>query len=170
MNLENFYLSTGFELHFLACLVEFGFIIHEIDSKFSKTKSLAKEQQKRPIHKSELFNVTDFHYDDIQKINVLIGIKEKSLSFYRLCKSPAYQTAINKSDEIFMIANEYRKLRNQIHMPGDFLQTKLSSHIDDEGPLLRTIVDFVNIDIIEKSNYLRIKNDLKYNALNKIVL
>jgi hypothetical protein len=56
MNYEYLKLACGFELHLKARLLSQDYIIQEIDSSAIGYKTLAKEQKKRPVTKSELFS------------------------------------------------------------------------------------------------------------------
>lgn len=145
INLENFKIATGFELHFKACLLLNNIIIRKIKNKVP-FKDLYREQKKRPIDKNELFNIEGYYYTGTVG-NILRGLSEESLGFKTILNERSYRQALNKTEEILNIAEDYRNLRNQIHLPGDFIEAPhINSYQGDE--LMRLLVSFINTDIV----------------------
>ena len=72
INLEHFYLATGFELSFKSKLLYRNFIVNILEET-PQFANLRKEQKKRPINKTELFSISGYFYDKDNMINRLKG-------------------------------------------------------------------------------------------------
>ena len=162
VNLENFYIATGFELHFKSTLLQNNFVVNIFDNK-GVFKSLCDKQKDSPVHKDELFNISGYFYDPSKQINILNGITENSLNFGKLCTSPNYASALNLSSDILGIAEDFRNLRNQIHLPGDAKDAPFLNSVGDR--LIPTLVEYINENIVENTNQLIAKHKLNYSNL-----
>ena len=165
INLENFYIATGFELFCKSKLLEKDFLVNVLEDK-NEFKELRKEQKKRPIHKSELFNISGYFYDAILQKNILKGITEKSLDFGVISTEVKYYETFSLSSEMLGIIKDYRSLRNQIHLPGEFGETPNLTRLGDNA--VTFIIDFINSEIVDKANALTDKWELNYLKLAKI--
>lgn len=157
VNYENLKIASGFELHLKARLLGRDFVLHQIDSKAKGYKDLAAEQRFRPIPKSELIAINSYYFDGRQ--NYLPGLKEGSIKFSQMTDEPQYRSALGLSDEALDIIGDYRSLRNQIHLPGDFLDTP---HIRAYAqPIINFLTNFINAEIIHSSSQLIARHDWK---------
>ncbi|WP_353170214.1 hypothetical protein [Flavobacterium sp.] len=161
INLEFFYIATGFELHFKSWLLQNDYVVNVID-KSEPFKNLKNEQFKRPITKEEFFNFGSFKYDTIKQINILQGITEQSLSFNTICNETDYANALTVSSDIIGMVEDYRNLRNQIHLPGDICDTPNITRIGENAT--DKLIDFINERVVENSN--RIIKQYKFNFEN----
>ncbi|AEE50451.1 hypothetical protein [Haliscomenobacter hydrossis] len=164
INLENFYIATGFELFFKSKLLENDFLVNVLEDK-NEFKELRKDQRERPIHKNELFNISGYFYDASLQKNILKGITEKSLDFSLISKVKYYET-LNLSTDLLGIIEDYRKLRNQIHLPGDFEESPNLNRLGDK--VVPLMIDFINREIADKANMLTDKWGLNYRELSRI--
>lgn len=145
MNFEVFKIATGFELHLKACLLANDIVIHCINNDPPSFKVLRKKQREEPIYKQDLFTIEGFCYNG--ELNILRGLTSQSLSFDQILKL-TYLPKLGKSEEFLNIVEDYRNLRNQIHMPGDPIETQhLSKYTGDS--LIKLLVNFINKDIVE---------------------
>ena len=165
MNLEFFYIATGFELHFKSWLVQKDFIVNIID-KAEPFKNLKNQQRDRPIKKTELFALGDFQYDTDKQINILEGMTEQSLGFNTICNTTNYVSALNISNEIICMVEDYRNLRNQIHLPGDPCETPNISRIGENATEM--LIDFINDRIVDNSNNLIQQYNFNFSPLTKL--
>lgn len=153
VNYENFKIASGFELHLKARLLANDFVIHEIDNQDQDYRDLANAQKTRPISKHELFAIRSYHFNG--KRNYLPDLRESSLKFSILVKKPAYRTALKLPSNYLDIIDDYRLLRNQIHLPGDIIESPNIQAYN--GPIIDFLVYFINTEIVAFSNTL-IKN------------
>ena len=161
VNYENFKIASGFELHLKARLLSRDFVVHEIDNQNPSYKLLAKEQKTRPISKSELFSIASYHFDGKQ--NYLPGLKDSSLSFSKLTDKSEYRKLLDLSDAHLDIIKDYRNLRNQIHLPGDIIESpSIQNH---QGQITDFIINFVNREIVRYSNSLIEKHQFNHVLL-----
>jgi hypothetical protein len=166
MNLEFFYIATGFELSFKACLLQNNYVIHNFEEK-DNFKDLYKKQKKEPVHKSELLEAGGYFYNQIKKHIFLKGITAKSLDFKLICTKPTYTSTLGVTDDILNIAEDYRNRRNQIHLPGGALV---------EAPNLKRIgkkvmpamIEFINSNIVDNTNKLRKKHGFGFGELKRL--
>ncbi len=165
MNLEFFYIATGLELHFKSWLLQNNYIVNIID-KNEPFKTLKNEQYKRPITKVEFFSFGSFKYDTIKQINILQGITEQSLSFNTICNEPDYVNALTVSNDIIGIVEDYRNLRNQIHLPGDICETPNITRIGEN--VTKKLIDFINERVVDNSNSLIQHYEFNFEHLNKL--
>ena len=161
VNYEHLKIASGFELHLKAKMLARNYILHEIDSSIHVYKSLASEQRKRPIVKHELFAIQPYHFDGKQ--NYLPGLKNSSVKFSLLTDKPAYRAALGLNDQQAGIIQDYRLLRNQVHLPGDFLETPNIQAYPQ--PIIEFLVEFINSEIVIWTNSLMSHSDLKWKKI-----
>lgn len=163
MNLDNLLFGSGFELHFKAELLLKGYLVHEINKKVSPT--LHKKQLSSPIHKNKLLAVEGYTYSNENNgINKLQAITPYSIKFSKIFKRD-YLAVLNLPNDIKEIANYYREMRNQIHLPGDYPDITLPEKYK-EVSWIDDIIAYINSDIVDKTNRLIEQNDL--NPANKL--
>ena len=146
--LENLKIASAFELYVKARLIVAGYVVHLIRDT-DPWKALHAQQKTRPVLASEMTAVEP--YINTQTDRYLPGLEGGSLPFSRILQKPEYVTALGlRADEIEII-NEYRDLRNQIHLPGDLKESpRMAAH----GDPLRFLLDFVNLRIVDWSSSL----------------
>jgi hypothetical protein len=153
--LDNLKIAAGFELHLKACLVSENIVIHNIKNQ-PPFKDLCKRQREEPIYKDELLAIEGFYYNGER--NILRGLTPKSLGFEQIL-SPNYCTQLGKPQDLLDIIDDYRNLRNQIHMPGDIVETPhLSKYSGDS--LMKILVTFINEEIVGYNNAIVAKGEL----------
>jgi hypothetical protein len=165
INLEHFYLATGFELSFKSKLLYRNFIVNIFEDS-PQFANLRKEQKKRPITKTELFSISDYFYDEDNMINRLKGITQKSLGFEIMLNKSSYKKELNVDEEIILIAEEFRNLRNQIHLPGDWQSSVLINNLGDS--LVNKLVEYINNHIVDMTNQLIDMNNFNFPKLQKL--
>jgi hypothetical protein len=161
-NYECLKIACAFELHLKARLLSRDFVIHEIE-KDDHFKALACLQRDRPIHKDELFALTEYHFDG--KINFLPGLKETSLTFKVIAEHEPYIQALQLPVEIVSLVQEYRRLRNMIHLPGDHPSTPFLASL--QRPVAEILIEFVRSDLFAESEVLVAKHGLNPAQLNR---
>lgn len=165
MNLEFFYIATGFELHFKSWLLQNDYIVNIID-KVAPFKQLRKDQEDRPISKPEFFTVGSFMYDTTKQINILQGLTEHTLFFSTILNKTNYVRALGISSDVIGIAEDYRNLRNQIHLPGDTCETPNIHRL--AGSATDLMIDFINEKIVDNSNHLIQQNKFSFSPFSKL--
>ena len=150
INYEHLKIACGFELHLKARLLFRDFLVHEIDAKDLSFRALATEQSQRPISRGELLQITDFRFDG--NTNYLPGLKQGSIRFSWLTEKPAYIAALGLPTHLVEVIDEFRQLRNQIHFPGDVLETPRINAMT--APISEILTEFINHEIIAWSNSL----------------
>lgn len=165
MNIEFFYIATALELHFKAWLLQKNYIVNIIEQS-EPFRELKDAQKSRPINKTELFDLVDYQYDTEKKRNVLKGISNESLAFKTICKKEGYIKALDISEEVKLIVDDYRNLRNQIHLPGDFCASPTISKMGEKAT--EVMIDFINERVVMNSNDLIRKYKSNYELLTKI--
>ncbi len=165
INLENFYIATGFELFYKSRILENDFLVNYLEDK-NEFKELRKEQRERPIHKSELFNISGYFYDTTLQKNILKGITEKSLDFSLISKEIKYYETLNLSIDLLGIIEDFRRLRNQIHLPGEFGESPNLTRLGNN--VVPLMIDFINSEIVDKANMLTDKWKLNYRELSRL--
>lgn len=161
INLENLLLGSAFELHFKAKLISKGYVV-QIIKNAGNFKTLHENQLKKPIHKNELFAVEAYMYDSERQTNILNGLCASSVEFKTMLK-PAYTVMLGIPPNICQLADYYRQLRNQIHMPGDAISIrppaayKNTSFVDD-------LKLYINEHIVDHTNSLIEQNNLPATA------
>ena len=161
VNYEHLKIASAFELHLKARLLARDYVLHEIDSKTADYKTLAAEQMERPILKQELLSIQPYHFDGTQ--NYLPGLKDASLKFSWLTDKPAYRAVLELSDQQLDIILDYRLLRNQVHFPGDILETPNIRAYPQ--PIINFLTSFINSEIVEVSNQLIGKYKMNFRPL-----
>ena len=150
INYEHLKIACGFELHLKARLLARDVVIHEIDAKAPGCRDLASEQTQRPVSRAELFSVTSYRFDG--NSNYLPGLKQGSIRFSWLTEKPEYSRALELRADVVEIIDEFRELRNQIHFPGDILETPKISAL--KQPISEFLTQFLNSEVIQSSNAL----------------
>jgi hypothetical protein len=150
INFENLKISTGFELSLKARLLSNNCIINQLNAELPEFEELSKQQKKRPILREEYFAIDGYRYDSQRQRNRLIGLKDESLKFGIILNKSEYRRLLNIPEEIIEIANDYRKLRNQIHFPGDIVE---ASHLIkyNGDALIHKIQEFINQYIVNEN-------------------
>jgi hypothetical protein len=161
VNYEHMKIASAFELHLKARLLARNFVLHVIDKKTAGYKVLAAEQLDRPILKQELFSIQPYHFDGRQ--NYLPGLKEASLKFSWLTDKPAYRNFLGLSAEQLDIIRDYRLLRNQVHFPGDILESPNIQAFPK--PIIEFLTLFINSELVVWSNELISKYKMNYKPL-----
>jgi hypothetical protein len=163
--LDNVKIALALELHLKACLIEEGYIIHYINAKENfNLKDLKKKQESEPISITEFFNIDQYMYDEIKEHNVLLGLKEKSLEFNHILSSKSYIDKLNINDKDIIIIDDIRRIRNTIHLPGDFPDLNYIA-----GDKNKRLFSFINESIVDKTNRMIKKNSLKVPVLEKFI-
>jgi hypothetical protein len=144
MNFEYFKIAAGFELHLKACLLASDIVIHLI-SKSPSFKELRKKQQIEPVYKQQLLAIEGFYYNGER--NMLRGITSQSLTFDQILNNLHYRVTLGKPQDLLDIVEDYRNLRNQIHLPGDPIEAPHISQYTGDS-LMRLLVNFINQDIV----------------------
>ena len=162
LNFEYLKIASAFEIHLKARLLSTDHVLQMIDrSSSSSHKALADEQLERPILKTELLSISEFQFDGTR--NYLPGLKSESIKFSWLTDRPKYRDALNLSDHQLDIVRDYRLLRNEIHFPGDVLDSpNISAY---PGPISNFLVEFINEEIIDWSNQLSAKRAFTFKRL-----
>jgi hypothetical protein len=150
INYEHLKIACGLELHLKARLLARDIVIHEIDAKTPGCKDLASEQVRRPVTRVELFSVSDYRFDGRE--NYLPGLKQGSIRFSWLTEKSEYVKALELSANVVEIIDEFRELRNQIHFPGDILETPKINAL--QQPISEFLTQFLNSEVIQWSNAL----------------
>jgi hypothetical protein len=165
INLENLLISTGFEISIRARLLSTDHLVQEV--KEGDFEALYQKQKKQPIHKNELLAVSGYYYDQKLRRNYLLGLHSKTINYSLILKEDNYRKIINLPNEVIEVAEEYRNLRNQIHFPGDAVDSiKLNKYQGDS--LVRFIVEYINSEIVDYSNTLINQNKLNGTPLERI--
>lgn len=149
-NYEHLKIACGLELHLKARLLARNYILHEVDQKSPGYGSIATEQKKRPILKSELFAIQSYRFDGQQ--NYLPGIRDSSIKFSWLTDNANYRKALGLSDQQLNIIRDYRVLRNQVHFPGDIVDAESIRSYPE--PIANFLTKFINTEIVDWSNAL----------------
>ena len=147
--LDNFKIAAGFELHLKACLVAKNIVIHQIADKMSQFEELRKRQKKTPVYGNELLDIEGFYYNG--KLNILRGLLSKTLDFNQILNSSMYRAQLGKPQDILGIVDDYRNLRNQIHLPRDFVEAPHLNKYQGDS-LMQILVKFINEEIVEYYN------------------
>ncbi|HEY4218004.1 MAG TPA: hypothetical protein VGM67_12755 [Gemmatimonadaceae bacterium] len=148
VNYEHLKLASGFELHLKARLLAAGYLVHCLDRNDSRYTQLSREQRERPVVHSEAKAVEGHQFDGKQ--NFLPGLTASSLKFSWITKKSAYRQVLGLSDETLNIIDDYRQLRNQIHLPGEFSDTPAIRAFGK--PIIEFLLPFLNTEIVDWSN------------------
>ena len=114
-NYEHLKIAAGFELHLKARLLESNVVVHLLDGGARTTAQLARAQKRKPVHRSELFAVTEYRYNGT--LNMIQELTPKSLSFSTMLK-PSYATEIQLTDQEWGIIADYGSLGTRFISPG----------------------------------------------------
>lgn len=139
-------------------------VIHVI-ANVPPFKQLRTKQREEPIYTHELLAIEGFMYNG--ELNILQGLTPKSLDFDTILNTATYRHKLGKSQDFLDIVEDYRNLRNQIHLPGDPVEAPhLNTYTGDS--LMRALVSLINTDIVEYNSQLIDKWDL--NTSQKVPL
>lgn len=158
MNLEFFYIAAGFEMAFKSLLMQSNFIVNEIDN--GQFRDLQARQKARPIHKDEFFELSKSHYDLEKQQNFFPGLTTKSLSFRTICTKPAYIQVLHISNDLAGVVDDYRNLRNEIHLPGGTVTAPNLDRLGDRA--IELLIEFINQRIVLNTNQLIQRHDFRY--------
>ena len=164
VDLENFKIAAGFELHLKACLLSNSVVIHQINNN-PLFIELRRKQADEPVYSHELLAIEGFYYNE--EHNVLRGLTSKSLHIDKILNKTLYRNKLGKQQELLNIIDDYRNLRNQIHLPGDIVEAPHVNTYKGDS-LMRVLVNFINADIVEYNNQLIDKWEL--NTAQKVPL
>lgn len=163
-NYENLKIAAGFELHAKARLLAKNFVIHDVDKRSPGCATLAADQRKRPIAKHELFAVTGYHFNGTH--NYLPALKQSSLLFSLITDKAAYRAALDLTARQVEIIKDFRLLRNEIHLPGEGVETPTLSSLG--MPVIDVLLPFINTEIVEWSNRLIELHGFRFRPLQAI--
>ncbi|SRR5258708_39638309 len=174
--LDNLKIAAAFELHLKACLLAHDIVIHLINNKVSSFnaapfKALRKKQDQEPVMKHELLAIEGFYYNG--EHNILRGLTSQSLSFEKILNEP-YRSMLGKSEDFLNIVEDYRNLRNQIHLPGDIVEAPHLAKYTGYS-LIEVLERFINEEIVVYNNHLIAKwnlhtaNNLAPLNLSKVI-
>ena len=150
INYEYLKIAAGFELHLKARLLERDFVVHELDRSDPVYMTIATKQKTHPISKSEIFAIQPYHFDGKQ--NYLPGLKETSLKFSTIIDKMEYRTALELPDDHLNIVQDYRTLRNQIHLSSDIVEApNIRAY---PGSIVEFLTGFINSEIVAHTNAL----------------
>lgn len=161
VNYEYLKIASAFELHLKARLLARNYILHEIDIKTVAYEALAAEQRDRPILKQELLSIQQYHFDG--RRNYLPGLKDASLKFSWLTDKSTYRAVLGLTGQQLDIIRDYRLLRNQVHFPGDILESPNIQAFPQ--PIIEFLTAFINSELVGWSNDLISKYKMNYKPL-----
>ena len=101
------------------------------------------------MKKVELTNIDDFRFNGKQ--NYLPGLKSASIKFLLLTHRDKYIRALGLPLETIAVIKDYRNLRNQIHLPGDAIETPGLQKLQGKS-ILEFLLGFINEQIVSWSN------------------
>jgi len=164
VNYEYLKIASAFELHLKARLLFRDFVVHEVDRNDSLYSSLAAEQKGRPVRKEEIIAVSNYVFDG--KWNYLPGLKDATIKFSLVTKKPDYRAALSLPDATIDVVDDFRVLRNQIHLPGDIVEAPHLAALSQ--PAADFIADFINSEVVPWSNALIAQHGLNWQPLNPV--
>lgn len=103
-----------FENYMKATLLMNGFLIHKIDKNQTNLKTLANNQNRRPIPLTEFLQTSNFYIDIDSKNWMLDGLKPQTIDFGVLLKNN-YQNEIQLPNKIIKLVTEINHERNNLH-------------------------------------------------------
>ena len=83
----------------------------------------------------------------------------QSLSFEKILNEPSYRSMLGKSEDFLNVVEDYRNLRNQIHLPGDIVEAPHLAKYTGYS-LIEVLERFINEDIVAYNNSLIAKWNL----------
>ena len=166
LNYENLKIAAAFELHLKARLLAQDFVLHLIDRKAGPAyKALADKQESEPVSKAELTALSP--YVSNQTSRYLPGLRDSSLGFELLVRKQHYISALGLTASEAGAIDDYRRLRNGIHLPGDVLDTP---HLAALGmPAGEFLLQFINTNIVPRVNGLITKHAFNWPPLQLLV-
>ena len=162
MNYEYLKLGCGFELHLKARLLSRDYLVHDVDDTDGRYGTLARAQKQRPVEKAELLDIDGFRFNGRE--NYLPGLKPTSIKFSLLTDKNEYITALGLPVETIAVIRDYRNLRNQIHLPGDVIETPGLQKLQGK-PISEFLLDFVNREIVSWSNQIIVNRKFTFPLL-----
>jgi hypothetical protein len=95
----------------------------------------------------------EYEQSQIRQLNILRGLTPQSLKFDDILNNPQYSSTLGKTQELLDLVEEYRNLRNQIHLPGDIVEAPhINKYMGDS--VVKLLVTFINENIVECNNKL----------------
>lgn len=155
LELDNLKIASGFELILKSILIENDFIVQDIENR-PPYKDLSKEQKDRPIHSSKLFAIDKYRFNG--ELNYPPGLTSRSINFDSLINRPKYRAVLGVPHGDLDLIDEYRNLRNQIHLPGDPVETPVRASYP--RPIIDFFIDFINKWVVRRGNALIQKHGL----------
>lgn len=147
-----------FENYMKAILLKNGFLIHKIDKNQISLKTLANNQNKRPIPLSKFNQIYNFSMDINSKQWVLEGVKPQTIDFSVLLRKK-YQDEIQLPDKILELISGINDKRNNLH----FYHEASNSYSKEFMDGLRLMDKFVREDMMGIASVL--ENDLNSNPI-----
>ena len=164
INYEYLKIASAFELHFKARLLFRDFVVHEVDRNDPFYSRIATYQRARPVRKEEIIAVSDYVFDGNR--NYLPGLKDDSIKFSLITKKPGYRAALGLQEATIDVVDDFRVLRNQIHLPGDIVEAPHLAALSRPAPDF--IADFINSEVVPWSNALIGQHGLNWQPLNHV--
>ncbi|MBI2910396.1 MAG: hypothetical protein HYX92_22350 [Chloroflexi bacterium] len=167
MNYEYLKVACGFELHLKARLLSRDYLIHSVNNADGRYRTLARAQRERPVKTAELFSIDGFRFNG--KENYLPGLKPTSVQFSSLTDKDDYIVALGLPAETVAVIRDYRNLRNQIHLPGDVIETPGLNKFQ-HNPISEFLIDFINSEIVSWSNQIIVDRKFTYPLLRNFTM
>ncbi len=164
VNYEHLKIASGFELHLKARLLAADLVVHEVDRSNPLYRGLADGQKQRPIHKTELFGISDYMFNG--RLNYLPGLRDLSIKFSLITKRPKYRAVLALPSDTIDVIDDYRLLRNQIHFPGDIVEAPHIAALSQ--PSADFVAAFINSEIVSWSNALIATHNLNWKPLDPV--
>ena len=161
-NYEYLKLACGFELHLKARLLSRDYLVQDVDNTDVRYRTLARAQKQRPVEKAELLNIDGFRFNGRE--NYLPGLKPTSIKFSLLTDSDEYIKALGLPVETIAVIKDYRNLRNQIHLPGDVIETPGLQKFQDK-PISEFLLGFISKEIVSWSNQIIVNRKFTFPPL-----
>ena len=92
-------------------------------------------------------------------MNYLVGITSNSIKFSTIIQKIDYKELYDLNSFEIELIDEFRKLRNQIHLHGDFMESPKKDQIDDFFEFMAT---FFNKHLVQKHNNIMIEFENTY--------
>lgn len=148
-----------FENYMKAVLLKNGFLIHKIDRDEKALKTLANNQNKRPIKLKEFNELFNFSVEIESRLPILEGLKPQTLDFNVLLRKK-YQDEINLPTDILESISKINTKRNTLHFYHE-VSNSYDKHFFKE---LRDMEKFVLGDM--KQLYFQLQAELNVSQRN----
>jgi len=139
-----------FENYMKAILLMNGFLIHKIDKNQTNLKTLANNQNKRPIPLAKFLQINNFYIDIDSKNWMLDGLKPQTIDFGVLLKNN-YQNEIQLPDKIIKSIIEINHERNNLHFYHQACNSYSQKFIQD----LKLMDKYVNEEMVNLAKKLQ---------------